>query len=96
MLLGAKSEKLVRQVAQLELQLEKLETTRAEGELAAPMPSELPTRRQPITHRSRGDPSHRRAVCYRQAGTWQSTGESARPLGTPIMQHRLRALLASG
>jgi len=38
MLFGAKSEKLVRQVAQLELQLEELETSRGEEEVFAPLP----------------------------------------------------------
>ena len=47
MLFGAKSEKLVRQVAQLELQLEELETTRAEAELVVPLPFEQPTTEDP-------------------------------------------------
>jgi len=38
MLFGAKSEKLVRQVAQLELQLEELEISRGEEEESAPLP----------------------------------------------------------
>lgn len=37
MLFGAKSEKLVRQVAQLELQLEELETSRSEEEVSLPL-----------------------------------------------------------
>jgi transposase len=40
MLFGAKSEKIVRQVAQLELQLEELEACRGEEELAAPLLAE--------------------------------------------------------
>lgn len=38
MLFGAKSEKLVRHVAQLELQLEELETSRSEEEVSLPLP----------------------------------------------------------
>ena len=47
MLFGAKSEKLVRQVAQLELQLEELETTRTEEELAMPLSFEPPATQEP-------------------------------------------------
>jgi transposase len=36
MLFGARSERLVRQIAQLELQLEELETTRSEEEVSLP------------------------------------------------------------
>ncbi len=42
MLFGAKSEKLVRKVAQLELQLEELETSRGEEEVSAPLPFHVP------------------------------------------------------
>jgi transposase len=40
MLFGAKSEKLVRQVAQLELQLEELEASRSEEEIVMPLPEQ--------------------------------------------------------
>src|SRR5665213_1968753 len=42
MLFGAKSEKVVRQVEQLELQLEELEAARAEEEAAEPLPFHMP------------------------------------------------------
>ena len=58
MLFGAKSEKLVRQVAQLELQLEELETTRAEAELVVPLPFEQPTTEDPKRPSRRSLPEH--------------------------------------
>jgi hypothetical protein len=47
MLFGARSEKLVRQVAQLELQLEELETSRSEEEVSAHLPSRRRRRKWP-------------------------------------------------
>ena len=47
MLFGAKSEKLVRQVAQLELQLEELETSRGEEEVSAHLPFQTETEQEP-------------------------------------------------
>ena len=47
MLFGAKSEKLVQQVAQLELQLEELETSRGEEEVSAPLPFPSETEWEP-------------------------------------------------
>ena len=57
MLFGAKSEKLVRQVAQLELQLEELETSRGEEEVSLPLPLREPIEQKPGTS-SRSLPEH--------------------------------------
>jgi transposase len=57
MLFGAKSEKLVRQVAQLELQLEELETSRGEEEVSLPLPLREPIEQKPKTS-SRSLPEH--------------------------------------
>jgi len=57
MLFGARSEKLVRQVAQLELQLEELETSRGEEEVSLPLPFHELVEREPRTS-SRSLPEH--------------------------------------
>jgi transposase len=57
MLFGAKSEKLIRQVAQLELQLEELETSRGEEEVSLPLPLREPIEQRPRTS-SRSLPEH--------------------------------------
>jgi len=57
MLFGAKSEKLVRQVAQLELQLEELETSRGEEEVSLPLPFLELVEREPRPS-SRSLPEH--------------------------------------
>jgi hypothetical protein len=49
MLFGARSEKLVHQVAQLELQLEELETLRGEEEVSLPLPFHELAGREPRT-----------------------------------------------
>jgi transposase len=58
MLFGAKSEKLVRQVAQLELQLEELETSRGEEEVFVPLPFDAPAEREPKQPSRRTLPEH--------------------------------------
>jgi transposase len=60
MLFGAKSEKIVRQVAQLELQLEELEASRREEEVVAPLLVEQATVAEPCSGRSsqRSLPEH--------------------------------------
>ena len=58
MLFGARSEKLARQVAQLELQLEELETTRGEEEVSAHLPVQLETEREPKLPSRRTLPEH--------------------------------------
>jgi len=57
MLFGAESEKLVRQVAQLELQLEELETSCGEEEVSSPLPFHEPAEQKPRTS-SRKLPEH--------------------------------------
>src|SRR5580698_7408903 len=57
MLFGAKSEKLVRQLAQLELQLEELETSRGEEEVSLPLPLREPIELKPRVS-SRSLPEH--------------------------------------
>jgi transposase len=57
MLFGARSEKLVRQVAQLELQLEELETSRGEEEVSLPLPLRKPIVQKPRPPR-RSLPEH--------------------------------------
>ena len=57
MLFGARSEKLVRQVAQLELQLEELETSRGEEEVT-PLPFPMETEREPKQPSRRTLPEH--------------------------------------
>ncbi len=57
MLFGAKSEKLVRQVAQLEFQLEELETSRGEEEVSSPLPLIERVEQKPRTS-SRSLPEH--------------------------------------
>ena len=57
MLFGAKSEKLVRQVAQLELQLEELETSRGEEELSPHLP-QMETEQEPKQSSRRTLPEH--------------------------------------
>jgi transposase len=52
MLFGARSEKLVRQVAQLELQIEELETLRGEEEVSLPLPFHELAGREPRTSNS--------------------------------------------
>jgi transposase len=47
MLFGARSEKLVRQVTQLELQLEELETSRGEEEVSALVPLQMEMEEEP-------------------------------------------------
>ena len=58
MLFGAKSEKLVRQVAQLELQLEELETSRGEEEVSAHLPFPIETEQEPKQSSRRTLPEH--------------------------------------
>src|ERR1700679_380039 len=58
MLFGAKSEKLVRQVAQLELQLEELETSRGEEEVSPLLPFLQSSEQEPKRSRSRSLPEH--------------------------------------
>ncbi len=58
MLFGAKSEKLVRQVAQLELQLEELETSRGEDEVSALLPFQMATEEEPKQSSRRNLPEH--------------------------------------
>ncbi len=84
MLFGAKSEKLVRQVAQLELQLEELETSRGEEEVSLPLPfHELveqeprPSRRTLPEHLPREIETHRPETncCPDCGGTLREFGE---------------------
>ncbi len=84
MLFGAKSEKLVRQVAQLELQLEELETSRGEEEVSAPLPfhelaeekPKQPCRRTLPEHLPREVEEHRPDVsCPGCGGTLREFGE---------------------
>jgi transposase len=87
MLFGAKSEKIVRQVAQLELQLEELEACRGEEELAAPLlaeevaPSETcsgrSSRRSLPEHLPREVETHRpeTSCCPGCGGTLRKFGE---------------------
>src|ERR1700720_195806 len=58
MLFGARSEKLVRQVAQLELQLEELETSRGEEEVSAHLPFQMATEEEPKQSSRRTLPEH--------------------------------------
>jgi hypothetical protein len=58
MLFGARSEKLVRQVAQLELQLEELETSRGEEEVTAPLPLPMEPEQEPRQSSRRTLPDH--------------------------------------
>lgn len=58
MLFGAKSEKLVRQVAQLEFQLEELETSRGEEEVSPPLPFGMSTEEEPRRSSRRTLPEH--------------------------------------
>jgi len=58
MLFGAKSEKLVRHVAQLELQLEELETSRGEEEVSAFLPFQMATEEEPKQYSRRSLPEH--------------------------------------
>ena len=58
MLFGARSEKLVRQVAQLELQLEELETSRGEEEVSAHLPFPTETQQEPKQSSRRTLPEH--------------------------------------
>ena len=58
MLFGARSEKLVRQVAQLELQLEELETSRGEEEVSTPLPFQMATEEEPKQSSRRKLPDH--------------------------------------
>ena len=58
MLFGARSEKLVRQVAQLELQLDELETSRGEEEVSAHLPFPIETEREPRQSSRRTLPDH--------------------------------------
>ncbi len=58
MLFGTRSEKLVRQVAQLELQLEELETSRGEEEVSAHLPLPMETQQEPKQSSRRTLPDH--------------------------------------
>jgi hypothetical protein len=58
MLFGAKSEKLVRQVEQLELQLEELETSRGEEEVSSHLPLQTETQQEPKQSSRRTLPEH--------------------------------------
>jgi transposase len=85
MLFGARSEKLVRQVAQLELQLEELETSRDEEEVAIPLPllelveqePKLPSSRSLPEHLPREVETHRpeTSCCPGCGGTLREFGE---------------------
>jgi transposase len=70
MLFGARSEKLVRQVAQLELQLEELETSRGEEDVSLPLPFHELVEQEPRTS-SRSLPEHlpREVETHRPATT---------------------------
>jgi len=93
MLFGAKSEKLVRQVAQLELQLEELETSRGEEEGSAPLPfhelakeePKQPCRRTLPEHLPREVETHRpeTSCCPGCGGTLREFGEDV----SEVLEH---------
>jgi hypothetical protein len=80
--LRSQSEKLVRQVKQLELQLEELETSRGEEAVSVPLPFDAPTERepkQPSQHRF-----HDNLAATESSTSWAiRTIQSVKTLGRP-------------